>query len=119
MRPFKGFLLLAVESYSVDHNKYPIRHHFWERDGRELDDDAATMFHHAPFSEKVFDPDGDEVSAEVGMHVMTTPVAYITALPHDVFNKLAVSDGRTAIVSCGCGTTIIYEAGHGGSDHID
>lgn len=112
-------LVVAVESYAVDYNKYPIRHHFWEMGGQELDDGAAAMFHHAPHAEKVFDPDNAEVYAPVGLHVMTTPVGYITSLPHDVFNRLAASGNELVTVDCGCGTTHTYERAHGGSDHID
>jgi hypothetical protein len=75
---------LAVESYAVDHNRYPIRHHRWERGGAEEESGAITMAHEAPFTEKMYDP--DRPFAAVGLRVLTTPIAYIACLPADIFN---------------------------------
>lgn len=79
-------MVTAVESYAVDHSKYPIRHHRWEWGDRALQYGASAMVHHAPGTEKIYDPDWEERFAAVGLHVVTTPVAYLTALPCDVFN---------------------------------
>ena len=76
----------AVESYATDNNKDPVRHHRWEQRGLEETSDALTMAHEAPFTEKVFDPDEGETTASVGLHVLTTPIAYLTCLPPDIFN---------------------------------
>lgn len=77
----------AVECYAVDHNRYPIRHHRWEKGGlEETSPTVDTVYHHAPFTEKVFDPDVGESRSAVGLHMLTTPIAYMSSLPHDVFN---------------------------------
>lgn len=84
----------ALEAYAADYNHYPVRHHRWEL-GKEDTTVAANMMHEAPFTEKLFDPDGDEAKAPVGLHVMTTPIAYLSCLPEDVFfpsNHKVLSD---------------------------
>lgn len=92
----------AVESYAVDHTRLPIRHHRWERAGNEQTDHCPVpVYHHAPFPEKIFDPDPGEQTAAVGLHVLTTPVAYMTSLPRDVFNIPARSVTNTEIYFSG------------------
>jgi prepilin-type N-terminal cleavage/methylation domain-containing protein len=71
-------LATAVESYAVDNTKYPYRH--------------APIFGGwgawaPPFNEKIYDP-ADPYAAR-GMHVITTPIGYITSLPKDIFNQPA------------------------------
>jgi prepilin-type N-terminal cleavage/methylation domain-containing protein len=76
-------LATALESYAVDHNKYPVRHDNWHTGGSVLP--------YPPFREKVFDPDAGYQTAAVGLHVITTPQAYISSLPKDIFNMPAKS----------------------------
>jgi prepilin-type N-terminal cleavage/methylation domain-containing protein len=61
----------AIESYAVDNNKYPNRH------------DAGNAAS-PPFIEKILDPNNP--SAAIGMHLITTPVAYMSSLPKDIFD---------------------------------
>jgi prepilin-type N-terminal cleavage/methylation domain-containing protein len=75
----------ALEAYSADHNHYPTRHHRWQKS----DECSEFIMHHAPFTEKVLDPDPGDTAAAVGLHVLTTPISYLTDLPHDVFNTPA------------------------------
>ncbi|MBX7246268.1 MAG: type II secretion system GspH family protein [Candidatus Sumerlaeaceae bacterium] len=75
-------LATAIESYAVDNNKYPVRHDKWE-----LGDNAPGAFAYPRFDEKIYDP--DFATAPVGMHVITTPISYITSLPKDIFNSPA------------------------------
>lgn len=70
-------LATAVESYIIDHNKAAVRQDFW-------DNPMAIKRVAPPLNEKVYDPDNSQ--ARVGMKVFTTPIAYITSLPVDVFN---------------------------------
>ena len=63
-------LSLAVESYCVDHSAYPKRHY-----GSDNPDDEEGHF--VP----------DLATRLDDMKVLTTPVAYITTLPVDVFEK--------------------------------
>lgn len=73
-------LATAVESYASDNNKYPIRHDNW--------DTGAAQQLAPPFVEKIYDPDFPE--AAVGLHVITTPIAYMSSLPMDPFNQPAL-----------------------------
>jgi prepilin-type N-terminal cleavage/methylation domain-containing protein len=75
-------LTTAIETYSVDNNKYPIRRDRWDTDGT-----GAGIA--PPFREKIYDPDPGQETAAVGMHVLTTPIAYITTLPRDIFDTPA------------------------------
>lgn len=85
-------LSTAVESYMVDNNKYPIRHHRWEL-GSEENATSVGIYHLPPFTEKVYDPDSGETAAAVGLHVLTTPIAYLTCLPRDIFHPPVDADG--------------------------
>lgn len=68
----------AVETYRVDNNKVPIRHQGWESDP------PATSY--IPDGDtKIYDPDVPE--AAVGLKTITTPIAYLSSIPLDVFNK--------------------------------
>jgi len=66
----------AVESYAVDHNKPPVRQSNWSIPN-------PPRFYPPPDT-KVFDPAIPD--AAVGMKMLTSPIAYITSLPSDVFN---------------------------------
>lgn len=68
----------GVESYAVDYNKPPIRHSNWN-----IAPPPYPLFY-PPLNNKIFDP--AVPTANVGMHMITTPVAYLTSLPPDVFN---------------------------------
>lgn len=65
----------AVETYVVDNNRPPVRRSRWNQ--------GAPRFYPEP-DKKIFDP--AVPSASVGMHVLTTPIAYITSIPSDPFN---------------------------------
>lgn len=69
-------LAVSIESYAVDGNQYPIRRDQWN----------TTNSRQAlpPLLTKILDPAFP--NASVGMHMLTTPVAYITSLMSDVFN---------------------------------
>jgi prepilin-type N-terminal cleavage/methylation domain-containing protein len=79
----------AIESYAVDSNVYPIRRDRWD-----LPPGSARAVY-PPLNAKIYDP--ALPAARVGMHVLTTPVSYITSLPKDIFNQpvsaLAVPGG--------------------------
>ncbi|MGI8906533.1 MAG: prepilin-type N-terminal cleavage/methylation domain-containing protein [Candidatus Sumerlaeaceae bacterium] len=66
----------GVESYSVDYNKPPVRHDNWNS--------AAPPLFYPAINDKIFDP--AVPAASVGMHTITTPIAYLTSLPPDIFN---------------------------------
>jgi prepilin-type N-terminal cleavage/methylation domain-containing protein len=68
----------ALETYVVDHNKYPIRRDTW--DTREY-----PLYWAPPLKTKIYDP--ARPTAAVGLHVLTTPVMYLSSLPSDVFNR--------------------------------
>lgn len=69
----------ALESYAVDHNNYPVRHDNWA---------TETGYHaYPPLVEKMYSP--TYPAARVGLHVLTTPIGYISAIPRDVFNMPA------------------------------
>ncbi len=69
-------LATALESYAVDHNNYPVRHDNWN---------IGTGYKaYPPLAAKIYDP--SVPGARVGLHVLTTPLGYITAIPRDVFN---------------------------------
>jgi len=66
----------AIESYRIDHNKVPIRNDHWNDDSpKRYIPDGNT---------KIYDPANP--AASVGLHVITTPIAYLGSLPEDVFN---------------------------------
>lgn len=69
-------LATALESYAVDHNSYPVRHDNWNV--------GSGFKAYPPLASKIFDP--AVPSAQVGLHVITTPISYIAAIPRDVFN---------------------------------
>ncbi len=68
----------ALESYAVDNGQYPTRHDNWKTN--------TGILAYPPLREKVFDPTPGYQNAAVGLHVITTPVPYISSLPRDVFN---------------------------------
>lgn len=71
----------AIEAYAVDTNKYPIRRDSWWL--------SESIWWAPPFNAKIYDP--LLPTAAVGLHVITTPVSYISAVPKDVFNTPAVA----------------------------
>ena len=71
----------ALESYAVDNNQYPVR-----RDNWAVENPPSRQMY-PPFREKIFVPGQPDV--RVGLHTITTPIAYLTALPVDVFNTPA------------------------------
>jgi prepilin-type N-terminal cleavage/methylation domain-containing protein len=72
-------MVTAIESYAVDNNKYPIRRHNFP---------VMPISQYAPnFDEKIFVP--AQPAAAIGMHVITTPIAYMTSLPSDLFFRAA------------------------------
>ena len=90
-------MVTAVESYSIDNNnKYPIRHHRWEKLGAEELNGAETVAHHPPFTEKMYDPDISGVPAAVGLNVLTTPISYLGCVPPDIFNLPAKNAAQMA-----------------------
>jgi prepilin-type N-terminal cleavage/methylation domain-containing protein len=68
----------GVESYAVDYNKPPTRHSNWN-----VAPPPYPLFY-PPLNNKIFDP--AVPNANVGMHMITTPIAYLTSLPPDPFN---------------------------------
>ena len=80
-------LATAVESYAVDNTKYPFRQSEIYGPINDPQGDWAP-----PFNEKIYDP--ADPSSEKGMHTMTTPIAYITSLPKDIFNQPATALAR-------------------------
>jgi len=66
----------ALESYAVDNNTYPVRHDNW--------DTGSGYKAYPPLQAKIYDP--NHPNASVGLHVLTTPLSYISAIPRDVFN---------------------------------
>lgn len=72
----------ALEAYAVDNNKYPVRQDKWDQPG-------VAPYLAPPFNEKIYDP--DVPNAAVGLHVITTPIAYISGVPRDIFDSPAQS----------------------------
>ena len=67
-------MAVGVISYQVDTNKYPLRRDNWQ------DPSASANRQFAPkFDEKIYAP--SQAGARVGMHVITTPISYLTSLP--------------------------------------
>lgn len=68
----------GVESYAVDYNRPPTRHSNWNV--------APPPFpnFYPPLNNKIFEPTAP--IANVGMHMITTPIAYLTSIPPDPFN---------------------------------
>lgn len=105
----------ALEAYNVDTNAYPVRHDFWdEQDAWICPEPERSRAMYAPFTSKVFDPLPGHATASVGMHVLTTPISYISSLPVDVFNTPA----RTLMTQPISGDGHNF-ATHGGTDGID
>lgn len=78
-------LATVLESYMVDNNnKYPIRRQNWKNATKP--DDIRDYC--PPFNAKLYDP--AEPYAAVGMHVLTTPIKYMSSLPSDIFNRPAL-----------------------------
>ena len=71
----------ALESYMVDQNHYPMR-----RD-QYTNPSPPGILPAPPFKEKVCDV--SHPTASVGLHVITTPIAYFNSLPRDIFNEPA------------------------------
>jgi prepilin-type N-terminal cleavage/methylation domain-containing protein len=71
----------ALESYAVDNNTYPVRHDNWAT--------GSGFKAYPPLNSKIYDP--SYPTAQVGLHVLTTPIPYIAAIPKDVFNLPARS----------------------------
>ncbi len=70
----------AIESYSVDNNKPPLRSDNWQN--------PSTPKQLTPvFVEKVYSPTAP--TAPVGLHTLTTPVSYMASLPRDLFYMAA------------------------------
>jgi prepilin-type N-terminal cleavage/methylation domain-containing protein len=71
----------GIESYAVDYNKPPTRHSNWNI----VSPPGAAPRFYPPLDNKIFDP--ALPFANVGMHMITTPIAYLSSLAIDVFNK--------------------------------
>ena len=74
----------ALEAYAVDHNKYPIRRDKWDQPA--LSPNLAP-----PYKEKIYDPDAGQETAAVGLHVITTPISYLSSIPRDLFDSPAAA----------------------------
>jgi prepilin-type N-terminal cleavage/methylation domain-containing protein len=74
----------AIESYSVDNNRPPVRCDNWQNPNNPKQA-------YPVFVEKVYAPTAP--TAPVGLHTLTTPVSYISSLPRDLFYMAA---GRVA-----------------------
>ena len=80
----------AIESYAVDNNAHPLRRDKW------AEPDAPSRQSYPVFNEKVFAPTRPD--ARTGLHTITTPIAYLSSLPRDIFNgpaaAMATPDNR-------------------------
>jgi prepilin-type N-terminal cleavage/methylation domain-containing protein len=68
----------AIETYQVDYNKPPIRNAKWN------DPSPGFPKYYPPGNTKIYDP-ASPTAAE-GLHVITTPIAYLGSIPVDVLN---------------------------------
>lgn len=74
----------ALEAYAVDHNKYPTRRSLWENHDPNEDRFLLPNFLDKVHSKSV-------PGALIGLRQITTPIAYITSLPSDVFYNAAAA----------------------------
>ena len=73
----------AIESYAVDNNTHPLRRDKWN------DPEAPSRQAYPVFREKIFSP--TQPDARTGLHTITTPIAYLSSLPRDIFNRPAAA----------------------------
>lgn len=87
-------LATAVEIYAVDNTKYPLRRDKYDQPA------APSRLYYPPFDQKIMDTLAP--AARVGLRSVTSPIAYITSLPVDVFNTPARALVNPAIGRSDC-----------------